>query len=322
MQRLLALYAILITTPIASFYLYSGALELQAGALLGVSLSGFYYLLAINRDLKSDNRIALCSITTAASFLFSLYKDFFGVYLLVAMLGSFVCYSFYKRNRTNPPLPIYPVLSALFGALSNIGYSLLRFGTAIPTPYLLEKEKWQPSLTTSFEYLSANIFSPNGGILAFWGVGFAVAIIFWLSTNSRPALYPVGTAFIVITLFILSSSVWWAPFGWDAWGNRLTIPGVLGSLILLISSSEPTRRGAGTFFALNLLGIAFIMSAISFQLLPYRHTRAESWNSLLFGSPSCHAMLVKLSADGNSTNMWSSDLYLNCAKERLWLRQK
>ena len=50
-------------------------------------------------------------------------------------------------------------------------------------------------------------------------------------------------AFAVALACSVVLSCWWAPFGWDAWGDRLMIPAMLGTIICLTTTAR--ERGLG-----------------------------------------------------------------------------
>jgi hypothetical protein len=122
---------------------------------------------------------------------------------------------------------------ALAFALSS-GFNLLRFGTPRNAYYL------DPDLRTSsarwfFELVAGLFASPNGGILFFWPLAcvlvaslLAIPVVRALrgATAWLDAWPSLALGAIVVGL-VTSLAAWWAPFGWWAWGPRLSLPWVL-----------------------------------------------------------------------------------------------
>ncbi len=81
--------------------------------------------------------------------------------------------------------------------------------------------------------------APNAGLLFFWPlfVGVLLSVPFAVSRYSSitsagalAAFWGVALLLVLVTGFCAR---WWAPFGWWAWGQRLTIPWLPASLLVL-----------------------------------------------------------------------------------------
>lgn len=85
--------------------------------------------------------------------------------------------------------------------------------------------------------LVGSLWSPNGGLVVYWGLALVVITILANAANrangaSRRELDRAVVIFVVlVAIGVLSNSLWWSAFGWVSWGNRLMIPYVLGSIL-------------------------------------------------------------------------------------------
>ncbi len=126
---------------------------------------------------------------------------------------------------------------------ASAGLNVLRYGTPRNAYYL------DPGLrTTTVEKvaeLAAGLFvAPNGGILPFWPLAtILVASLLALplvraarrATSWREA-WPAPALLAVVAGLTFGLATWWAPFGWWAWGPRLSLPWVLPILLVGVAA--------------------------------------------------------------------------------------
>lgn len=123
---------------------------------------------------------------------------------------------------------------------------------------------------------AAMVASPNGGIIWFWGPLVALATL--AAAHAWPSAAPLTRWPIALNCALLLGLVafftlWYAPFGWQAWGPRLLDPWLpalgLAALIAAAAAAEAiarrlvaTTRGAAlTFLVVAAFGLP--------QLAPY-----------------------------------------------------
>lgn len=125
------------------------------------------------------------------------------------------------------------------GGLILSGFNLLRYDSVFNTfhsqPVFLTE-----SLKQILIQLSALFASPNGGLLWFWTVPLllvAVAAVSLLRSEGEkkfllPLTLTAGGLFVSMSLF-------YSPFGWVAWGNRIGLPWiyVIGLILVLAGSN-------------------------------------------------------------------------------------
>ena len=131
------------------------------------------------------------------------------------------------------------MLSVAVGA----GLNLIRYGTPRNAYYL------DPGLrTTSVERvleLGAGLFvAPNGGVLLFWPLATLLVAMLLAApvvravrgaTSWREA-WPSAALLLVVAGLTVGLATWWAPFGWWAWGPRLSLPWVLPIVLVAVAA--------------------------------------------------------------------------------------
>lgn len=137
---------------------------------------------------------------------------------------------------------------ALFAGLSlalavSSAFNVLRYGTPKNAYYL------DPALRTQgvdwFLELAAGLFvAPNGGIVFFWPLAsLVVALLLSIPlfqavrgvTGWRETWVSIAVLGIVGGL-VAGLASWWAPFGWWAWGPRLSLPWVFPVLLIALAA--------------------------------------------------------------------------------------
>ena len=120
------------------------------------------------------------------------------------------------------------------GVALNLAFNVMRYGTVRNTLYT--KKGFQTTNVGIVSRLFAALwFSPNGGIAWFWPLApLLILTIAIVSYRRRPMSWrrvavPVVALLLIIQIAALST--WWSPFGWYAWGPRLTLPLVPALLV-------------------------------------------------------------------------------------------
>jgi hypothetical protein len=237
--------ACLLLTPIPSFYIYSGALELQAGVLVGLFLSSF--ILFIQKRYQSKN-IYIFIILCFSAILFPLYKDIILIIVVLSIFISLVIFLclFRKSSITQTIKSALPykfqilliLLCLTLPLCASIYFNYFKYKSLIPLAYINEASVSSPSKIKSVEFLLASLFSPNGGVLVFW---FSSFICCYLLMRLKKQTFSQLSLLVSVFLFagsVIGLALWWAPFGWDSWGNRLMVPTMLGILITLILTTN------------------------------------------------------------------------------------
>jgi hypothetical protein len=231
------LYALLIVlTPLPAFYLRSGALEVQAGVFLGLAL-----LFGL-RQLRWPGQ-AWPWLSNACVLVGCLYKDSLAPTFALAVLLAAV------PSRSGRAA--LPQLARLWGpglvgaGLASLVWNLTRYRSLLPLGYLEEASLNRPSPSQALFSLWGLFLSPNGGFVAFWGAAFAVLLALSLARRRWTPAWPDFAERLPLLLLLLgvsSMAFWWAPFGWVAWGARLSVPFALAALIAALGELEPPRR--------------------------------------------------------------------------------
>jgi hypothetical protein len=120
----------------------------------------------------------------------------------------------------------------------SIALNLFRSGVAY-NPAYLGYTPIKPPVATQLRLFFALWFAPNAGLLFFWPLFVIMFLsiplaVRWYSPNRPPrTLAPFFGVALLLTLLTALLAGWWAPFGWWAWGQRLTVPWLPASLLAL-----------------------------------------------------------------------------------------
>lgn len=236
-------------------------------------------------------------------------------YPFVAVLG--VLALVLARRRTGRPIRRHVCWGAAglaLGMVLTALFNVVRFGSVLNTNYL-QPELHTPGIARKVEYSLALLVAPSGGILFFWlpaSLLLTAACLFPLvsrgNLDARPALVIV----VVVVGLTIGLAAWWTPFGWAAWGPRLTLPWILPLVLLaLVAYGEPlgelTRRLLESPWRLALVAaliIAFALPHVGYMWRP------KSMNDFF-------------SASGPCAGRWSigSPQHYACQHDRLWFRR-
>jgi hypothetical protein len=118
-------------------------------------------------------------------------------------------------------------------ALAQGLFNLIRYRSVLPEAYLNEVRLTATPLLFRLQSLYWSLASPNGGLIVFWGLCFAVLIIYALSQmpHDQNQFAAVKMAAIWATVTLIGLSFWWNPFGWESWGDRLMVPAMMALVI-------------------------------------------------------------------------------------------
>ena len=143
-------------------------------------------------------------------------------------------------------------------------------------------------------------------------------------------------SFAVALAYSVVLSCWWASFGWDAWGDRLMVPAMLGTVICLIATarerslapndgpslggkrdSEPFRRRLARVVR-NSAIVVIVLVSLHFTVVSYYANRRAIWMAALFGGPKCSQMGRDLGPGEARLGVafWRTESYYACARER------
>lgn|GEM_PF-2201175 len=250
----------------ASSYLFllavvAGPMVPYAHSAFGEAFSAFL-LVAFVVSTQRPDRAGLIGIT---ALLAALTKETAPtIVFAVGVLGLDIA-------RVRRPQPVRAAAlaltaGALGGLATNLLYNVFRFGTARNPVYALFLEVG-PSLGQAARFLAGLLVSPNAGIAWYWPVAAGLLLLAAAApfTGARrrppPGEPPPGTpapprpatggwhrevlgadrarwhALAVLAVFLGVNAVlamWWMPYGWMAWGPRLTVPWVPPLLVLAL----------------------------------------------------------------------------------------
>jgi hypothetical protein len=333
-------------SPVPSYYLYSGGIEIQSGVMTGLFLSSF--LLSYGATTKL-NKTSLTLFLIVTAILFPLYKDTNLMVIIITIILSKVIYQFISEKQDKKIeninhyskgdlIKLFAILLVPFAIICS--YNYLKYESILPVAYLQEADFTSPAILKSVEFLFASIYSTNGGVLIFWFVSFFVALLLIHYLEMGISRLAIICCLILVISSAVGFSLWWAPFGWDSWGNRMMISPVIASLIILISTltirtkknysgkdalkyiiAENSRVKNIAVFGCTLI-ILFL--SIKFTLLPYFYDKSTLVKNAMYPGNACQTMLeVAINIINQTGNLelypsgyWRSSYYYECARER------
>ena len=271
------LYVLLwLLTPIPRFYLFTGSLEVQAGAVTGLAfVLTFRALMARDGEPKSTPPPSLITILLCNGlwFMSCLYKDtsvitfsLVGFLLFfadqaqrdLALQASFIgnhCTreeAIAAKALAKPPLLTNQLVRALWltvpafvaAILVAVSFNLVRYRSFLPEAYLNEARLTTTPIFFRLQSLFWTLASPNGGLVVFWGLCFAVLGLVWIRRGryERVQFAAVKAASLWALISLIGLSLWWNPFGWASWGDRLMVPAMMAIVIAFWEALTSPRR--------------------------------------------------------------------------------
>lgn len=225
------------------------------------------------------------------------------------------------RRRTGAPIRRHVLIGAggiALGFVSASLFNVLRFGSIGNTNYL------QPEFRTPLSRipeLAVGLFvAPNGGILIFWSAATlllaAMVVIPFVRRNARfDRKVALALAAIVVGL-TLGLASWYSPFGWVAWGPRLSLPWVLPVLLLgLAAFGRPLGALAGRLlepgWRFLLIGVALVAVTLPQVGYMWRRETVDAFFALSLKNEHC----TTPAGPGGSPD------YYACLHETMWERR-
>jgi multisubunit Na+/H+ antiporter MnhB subunit len=200
-------------------------------------------------------------------------------------------------------------------------FNVLRFGTVQNTNYL--QSEFRTPLDRIFEFAVGLVVAPNGGILVFWAsatvlIAVMVVLPFAHRVPRSEERFDRGVALALAAIVIgltFGLAAWYSPFGWVAWGPRLSLPWVLPLVLLgLAAFGKPLGVLTGQVLArgwrLLLIGAALVAVTLPQVGYMWRRETVDEFFALSLKSERCTA-----------AGPFGSPDYYACIHERMWLRR-
>jgi len=124
------------------------------------------------------------------------------------------------------------IIGTIVSVLCTGAFNLYRYQT-LTNSLLLNPILMVDNLHDYISFFFGLFFSTSGGLLFFWPSLFVLIIFSLVSTVRKTPLFFLNL--LVLSVLIIQNAglaKWFAPFGWIAWGPRLTLP-ILPSILLL-----------------------------------------------------------------------------------------
>ncbi|UYB51733.1 hypothetical protein OCJ37_17455 [Xanthomonas sp. AM6] len=320
-------YAVaLLLSPLPAFYIYSGALEVQAGAVCGIYIGTLAVLL--EDDGTTRRAGAAPWVLFLSGLLLPLFKDTIAVLLAASAAVAFAIGCLRKESRSRLPrwkairsFLLFGGLPVAIGLMLSSAYNVFKYGVPWSIAYVAEGKATSPSVERSAEFLLGSLLSPNGGVFVFWLLPIFLAVSGWRLLGLAPRGHAVWLAAIAALLSCVAFSCWWAPFGWDGWGNRLMVQPMLALLVAMLVCLRPNLERLRTLppIWVSLLCLPVLGWSAYYVAVPYVAGRSEIIGASLWSGPACEDMRqgLRVQAPTMGLSFWKSDVYYRCARERM-----
>ncbi|MBI4882566.1 MAG: hypothetical protein HY826_00765 [Actinobacteria bacterium] len=280
------------------------------GEALTASLVGAAVLAAISR-----RPLLLFALVVAAS----LGKETLAPFVVLLAL---VC----ARSASDGLLPSRKLtIAAAGGGLAGIAiclaFNVFRFGTVRNVAYL-DPILRTPGVGRKAEFFAGIVASPAAGVVWYWPV-LALVTSFGAARGIRQLTQrphdlrnglPVLSVLGVMLGWFALLSLWFAPFGWEAYGPRLAVPVLVGGAVAIahVAGESVIEFIARRRLALAAVGSSLAVGCIQFGA-PWRWSNSMAQ---LFGTPTgpCSESPVAVHPAVDA------DLYYRCVSEMMWRR--
>lgn len=254
-----------------------------------------------------------------------MYKDILVPLVVISMIFTEGARHFCTRHSTSSLQPFNTAFlrlalgstPLLLGQVIGCWYNFARYGSIFPEAYILEATTIIPSFGDRLSHLLWIIFSPNGGLLIFWALPTSLLLLGIKKSrycfNSSTTVF----SFSFLVLLLLTTANWWVPFGWDSWGNRLIIPGMLAFIVSSILTLEP-QQSEKPYSRAYFLALPWIIGSGYYLLYPLIVGQDQALYESLWSGPHCSKLRAALisSTGGDTFPLWSTELYRSCSRER------
>lgn len=274
------------------------------------SVSASLLSLAIVIAICMPNRVSLLIMATASAA--SMKNQAFS-YVVPFVTAAYVIGTAKAHQRINWQKIFLIITSGMLGAFATMGLNFWRYGTFVnvvhANPLLRVTE---PEYVA--KYFLASFISPNGGVLITTPVLLFLLFILAHSAFGLRKDYRTLVATLIASLGLMIQAItlalWYSPFGWVAWGDRLILPAVVGFVLITtvivqqtLSDSCVSRRFLNVSAALVAISISVAgASNIGFLLNPQ-----QNLGKFFIDGP-CNIAI-------SDTN---KEMYMDCMNQGLW----
>ncbi len=264
---------------------------LQGGHLAaGLLLSGYaiYYPFSSFNEMTSFTLFAAFTASASArrrsaeilllAFLCGLTKEIMAPFLAFAWIAA--------RLASRPRASMVPIVRDLWtGAPAVLGgivaatlvhsaFNAFRYGSLVNVEIL--QPNWRAPAGAISTYFADLFIAPAGGLAFVWFSLVAYLVAATVAARRRDSdLLVMGLACLLVVGANVGLAMWWSPFGWYAWGPRLTLPFLGAAAILLLSRCGPLVAALGAVRP-KALAIAFVATVLFVSMLP---------NAMMLASP-------------------------------------
>jgi hypothetical protein len=238
----------------------------------------------------------------------------------LGLLGAACLYL--ARERSGRPFASrFVAMSAgiAAGLLISACFNLLRFGSPVNVFYLQPMYRVN-AMADRIDFFAGQLVSPNAGIVFHWtsaslviALAICVPIVRWLGGRDS-AIAPALVLAALTGALTMMLSLWWAPYGGNAWGTRLSLPWVpaLG-LYALAAYGRTAARSTVALLRSNvrLVAVAMVLLVVTLPQIGFMLSPDAILNGFFSANQNCPPGQTITSAEG-----WRE--YMTCMHFRVW----
>jgi hypothetical protein len=289
-----------------------------ANSTWGEMLGAFFLLAFTASTIVLDRPVTVGALAYAAA----LTKETaFPFVFAIGLIGLLLAR---RRSGTSIRAQLVAMVVGILAAVASAGlFNIFRFDSPL-NEYYLQPKFHVTDLGQRAEYFADLLVAPNAGIILYWTSACAVLLMctvlpFALLRGKGPGIprWPALALGAILLGLTASLASWWMPFGWNAWGPRLTLPWIPTLIILAIAAyGEPARPvlAAALRSAAALAIVAALLVAIA--LPQFGYALAHPTLYALFFQPDTHCPAT-ITVESIETQT-GRDEYYSCIRYRAW----
>ena len=320
---LLSTAAVVAAVAVAARVLARLGLSTWAWAFLAVVLSG--PVLVYANTTWGEMLAAALLVFLAAAALVQAPAPLFAAAAFAACLAKETSYPFVaaialvglvlarrRTGRSIRPQVIAGAMGMVLAFALASAFNILRFGAIDNTNYL--RSDFTTPLGRIPDTVLGLYFAPNGGILVFWASATVLLAALLVPPLVRRRDLSISlTIALVAAGLTLSLASWYSPFGWVAWGPRLSLPWVLPLVLLALAAfgrelTSPAGRLLRPAWRFAVVALAVVFLTLPHVGYLWRPETKDEFFALSRNNPDCD-------------DPQGSPGYYSCLHETMWSRR-
>jgi hypothetical protein len=228
-------------------------------------------------------------------------------------VGFWVLVTFYlrfkKHDHNAKSMFLGSSIGIVFGFCIQIAFNFWRFG-AFRNTRLLIPEYMTPTIGLKLNFLSGQWISPNAGWLLFWPGLASLLIWFTFRAIKVKQWFLASSTLVFLVSLTYGFAMWFAPYGWVAWGHRLIVPWLPGLAVFILVESRHVSEVVD--FILGKKGVLLVGAIFIFSVPQVLGASMENALNLLFDADAICPVTPNIHEN--------SGYYFSCISHYAWTK--